>query len=138
MFFSLEELHLFGQGIAKHLFELLTTSTKDNSCSKLAKDRKNYTSHIPKKDLMTINKLINASRATIPSSFSSKWKDPVTNTVGNRAVDWLDIFLYMVPTVFVLALTNKAARFPLLCLVRACSLILKWDVTEQTLKEFDQ
>ena len=132
-FFGLEELHLFGQGIAKHVYKLLTVPYRpSNSCSNvIGDDIKKYTFYISKNKLIEIDTLVNASRETIPSTFDSKWKDSVAVYHGNRAVDWMGIFLHMIPTLFVPVLVNKAAKCPLLCLVRACSIILKWEVNEE-------
>ena len=137
-FFGLEELHMFGQGIAKHVYELLTTAYRHNTCHKLiVTEKKKFPFFISKISLLKIDALVNLSRETIPSTYDSKWKNPVVNIGGIRGVDWLDIFLHMVPTLFVPALVNKAAQRPLMCLVRACSLVLKWEVDEATLRLFD-
>lgn len=87
-----------------------------------------YTFHIPKQDLENIGKLIEKSRPNIPSTFNSKWDNPIVKSGGNRGVDWLDFFLYMVPTLFVPALTNSQARRPLLILAKSCAAVLKWEI----------
>lgn len=92
-----------------------------------------YTFDIPKNKLSEIGILVERSRSTVPSTFSSKWENPIVQSGGNRGVDWIDFFLYMVPTLFVPALTHRDARKPLLCLAKACAAVLKWEMTENDL-----
>ncbi|KAL0580229.1 hypothetical protein ABG067_008579, partial [Albugo candida] len=80
-FFGLEELHLIGQGFAKHVYELLTVSmgNKSNKCAALkyksedddlteeeSMNEFDYTFDIPKEELNKIGRLIQKSRKTIP------------------------------------------------------------------------
>lgn len=153
-FFGLEELHLLGQGVAKHVYELLTVSLrkghnhavkllykptdKELKEKNLCKSEWPYTFHIAPQNLDELGKLVEKSRETIPSTFASKWENPITQSGGNRGVDWLDFFLYIVPTLFVPALTNKDARRPLLCLSKACAAALKWEITESDLRRLEK
>jgi hypothetical protein len=97
-----------------------------------------YTFNIPKSKLSEIGILVERSRSTIPSTFASKWENPIIQSGGNRGVDWIDFFLYMVPTLFVPALTHRAARKPLLCLSKACAAVLKWEVKEDDLLRLEK
>lgn len=92
-----------------------------------------YTFDIEQVKLTKIGELVEASRSTVPSNFSSKWENPVTQSGGNRGVDWIDFLLYMVPTVFVPALINNNAKKPLLDLSNACAMALKWRITQDDL-----
>ena len=69
----------------------------------------------------------------MPTTFSSKWENPIEQSGGNRGVDWIDFLLHMVPTVFLPALTNDNAKKPLLSLTKACAVVLKWRITENDL-----
>lgn len=89
-----------------------------------------YTFDIPKGKLMEIGELVQQSRMTVPTTFSSKWENPIVQSGGNRGVDWIDFLLYMVPTLFVPALSNSNAKKPLLFLAKACAVSLKWTITE--------
>ena len=149
-FFSLEELHLIGQGVAKHVHELITVSlnVRGNSAIGLKYSPTDeevaerglvsaecwpFTFDIPKARLFELGKLIEVSRATIPTTFDSNWENPIENSGGIRGVDWIDFLLYMIPTVFVPALTNNSAKKPLLLLSKACALALKWTITQDEL-----
>lgn len=148
--YSLEELHAVGQGAAKHVYELVTVSMNKSYNKaiplKYAPTQEEldeegitsaadwpYTFDIPKNKLVEIGELIEMSRSTVPSTFSSKWENPIEQSGGNRGVDWIDFLLYMVPTVFVPALTNNNAKKPLLLLAKACAVALKWKITQDDL-----
>jgi len=150
-FFALEELHVIGQGIAKHVYELVTVSmnksynkavalkykpTEEDLIEKGISSAANwpYSFDIPKHKLTEIGVLVELSRSTVPSTFSSKWENPIQQSGGNRGVDWIDFLLYMVPTVFIPALTNNNAKKPLLSLTKACATALKWRVTHDDLE----
>ena len=149
-FFAIEELHCIGQGVAKHVYELLTVSINKSynkaiplkyaptDMELLEKGISSasdwpYTFHILKNDLIEIGNLVELSRATVPTTFSSKWENPIEQSGGNRGVDWIDFLLHMVPTVFLPALTNDNAKKPLLSLTKACAVVLKWRITENDL-----
>lgn len=145
---------MIGQGIAKHVFELLTVAlgksynhstglkyipTKQELEDKQLKNETDwpYTFDIPEHKLVEIGSLIEGSRATIPSVFSSKWENLIKQSGGNRGVDWIDFLLYMVPTLFVPALTHEATKKPLLLLSKACARALKWEITSTDLSAIE-
>lgn len=149
-FFALEELHLIGQGIAKHVYELLTVSMKKSYNKAVAlryeptdEELENenilsaadwpFTFDIPKDKLIEIGAFIELSRPTVPTTFSSKWENPIEQSGGNRGVDWIDFLLYMVPTTFLPALQNDNSKKPLLLLCKACAVALKWRITQDDL-----
>lgn len=149
-FFALEELHLIGQGIAKHVYDLLTVSMKKTYNKAIALkyaptdkelEEENITSandwpfsfEISKDKLIEIGNFIELSRPTVPTTFSSKWENPIEQSGGNRGVDWIDFLLYMVPTTFVPALQHHNAKKPLLFLCKACAVALKWRITKDDL-----
>lgn len=143
-------MHLLGQGIAQHVFNMLTVDmgkgyNKAINTTYKPTDEELETAHlrsagewpytffIPKKSLDNIGKLVETSRTTVLTSFSSKWEDPIIKSGGKRAVDWIDIFLYMIPTLFVPALTQESAKGPLINLTKAVALALKWELSLQDL-----
>ncbi|KAG2204467.1 hypothetical protein INT47_005258 [Mucor saturninus] len=149
-FFALEELHLIGQGIAKHVFELLTVLMKKTYNKAIALryaptegelEEENITSAIDlhftfgisKDKLIKIGNFIKLSRPTVPTTFSSKWENPIEQSVGNRGVDWIDFLVYMVPTAFVPALLHNNVKKPLLVLCKPCAVALKWRITREDL-----
>lgn len=97
-----------------------------------------YTFYIPPGKLHEIGLLIQRSRSTVPSTFMSKWENPIVQSGGNRGVDWLDFFLYMVPTLFVPALANNDAKAPLLYLSKACAVALKWEIKETDIRRLQK
>lgn len=128
-------MHLIGQGVAKHLYELITVSLgKKNSCSGLVNPDVQYTFDIPKATLQSLGYLVGDSLDTVPSSFTGKWVDPITGYKGgNRAVDWIDFMFHMLPTVFVPHLPNQKVKDAVNDLVLACRLALQWEITENDL-----
>jgi hypothetical protein len=143
-------MHLIGQGIAKHVFEMLTVTMgkeynkaintkykptdEELELKGFTSDKQwPYTFEIPKESLVIIGRLVEASRITVPTTFASKWENPIINSGGKRAVDWIDILLYMVPTLFVPALKQERSKKPLLALTKAAALSLKWELHHEDL-----
>jgi hypothetical protein len=148
-------MYLIGQGIAKHIFEMLTVSMgKDyNKAINIqykpteeemleagcipAKEWR-YSFYIHCKDLIKVGKLVEASRATIPTTFASKWENPIVKSGGKRSFDWIDILLYMVPTLFVPELKQESSRRPVLALVNAAAVSLKWELHHEDLAQMEK
>lgn len=148
-------MHLLGQGIAHHIFDMLTVDMgKDYNTAINIRYQPNeeeletasldspikwpYTFLIPKEALVKIGRLVEASRSTIPTTFSSKWEDPIVKSGGKRAVDWIEIFLYMIPTLFVPELVQHSAKEPLVNLTKAAALALKWELSLEDLNLMDK
>lgn len=93
---------------------------------------------IPTSELKNIGKLVEESRATVPVTFASKWVDPIKYSGGNRAVDYVNLLLYILPTSFVPAFKNDRAKKPVLNLVKACAFSLKWELTSQNLRDMQR
>ena len=136
-YFGLEEMHLFGQGLGKTLFDLITISLKKsyNSSLKLIEsDPELFPFYIEKQNLIEIGMLIENLKTTVPVSFNSKWVNPVKNSGGNRTVDYFNFSLYQLPTCFVPFFVNKRSKKSVLNLVKACQLCLKWSIMSEELK----
>ncbi|OAD78051.1 hypothetical protein PHYBLDRAFT_68443 [Phycomyces blakesleeanus NRRL 1555(-)] len=107
-FFGLDEMHLIGHEIGHQLYKALG--------GKFALDQ--------------INRLISESRANIPVIFTGSWRSLKEMTGRQKAVNWLDFLLFVVPAVviknFVLVSTRNAVQD----LVDACTIAQKWEVTE--------
>jgi hypothetical protein len=97
-----------------------------------------YTFYIESKDLIKVGKLVEASRATVPTTFASKWENPVVKSGGKRSVDWIDILLYIIPTLFVPELKQESSRKPVLALVNAAALSLKWELHHEDLTQMEK
>ena len=108
-FYGLDELHLFGQGIAKFIRLLIVkvnqapseNTTVFGKSSDGSFNMSNYTFKLSKKQLEDIGNCIEASRGKIPVSFQGSWDNLVKKIDGDWAVDFLDFLLYVVPTLIV-------------------------------------
>lgn len=136
-FFGLDEMHLLGHGLGKTMYDLITISLGKsyNSSSKLVPGNPAMSPfYIDKKDLVKIGRLIEASKVNVPVSFNSKWVDPIKNSGGNRAVDYINFLLYQLPAYFVSYLSNKTTQETVINLVKACQLCMKWSISSEDLK----
>ncbi|OAD74819.1 hypothetical protein PHYBLDRAFT_61130 [Phycomyces blakesleeanus NRRL 1555(-)] len=127
-FFALDELHLITRGIGKLVYDLITvTLTKETKFYYTHPDNTlnttEYPFHIPRADLVTIGNCITSSRKYIPTSFQGSFDNVFAKIDGIRAVDWLDFLLYLVPTLVVPYLSNRAVKTALLSLTLTSELL---------------
>ncbi|OAD74319.1 C2H2-type zinc finger transcription factor [Phycomyces blakesleeanus NRRL 1555(-)] len=139
-FFALDELHLIARGIGKLVYDLITiTLTKETKFYYTHPDNTlnitEYPFHIPRADLVTIGNCITSSRKYIPTSFQGSFDNVFAKIDGTRTVDWLDFLLYLVPTLVVPYLPNRAVKTALLSLMKGCALALQWTLTSELLDE---
>ncbi|KAI9327116.1 hypothetical protein BD770DRAFT_334516 [Pilaira anomala] len=145
-FYGLDELHLFGQGIAKFIRLLivkvnqapLENTTVFGKSSDGSFNMSNYTFKLSKKQLEDVGDCIEASRGKIPVSFQGSWDNLVKKIDGARAVDFLDFLLYVVPTLIVPLFTKVEVRRALLFLVRGCAIGLQWETNESLIQEMEK
>ncbi|OAD72654.1 hypothetical protein PHYBLDRAFT_73061 [Phycomyces blakesleeanus NRRL 1555(-)] len=106
-FFGLNEMHLLEHDIGKQLYKALGGK------------------------LNQIDRSITKSRADITTIFTVSWQSLEETTGRQKAVNWLDFLLFVVPMVvvnnFVLAKTRNAVQD----LVKACAIAQQWKVTER-------
>ncbi|OAD65483.1 C2H2-type zinc finger transcription factor [Phycomyces blakesleeanus NRRL 1555(-)] len=141
-FFALDELHLIARGIGKLVYDLITvTLTKETKFYYTHPDNTlnttEYPFHIPRADLVTIGNCITSSQKYIPTSFQGSFDNIFAKIDGTHAVDWLDFLLYLVPTLVVPYLPNRAVKTALLSLVKGCALALQWTLTSELLDEME-
>ncbi|OAD65390.1 hypothetical protein PHYBLDRAFT_176157 [Phycomyces blakesleeanus NRRL 1555(-)] len=141
-FFALDELHLIARGIGKLVYDLITvTLTKETKFYYTHPDNTlntiEYPFHIPRADLVTIGNCITSSQKYIPTSFQGSFDNVFAKINGIHAVDWLDFLLYLVPTLVVPYLPNRAVKTALLSLVKGCALALQWTLTSELLDEME-
>ncbi|OAD71018.1 hypothetical protein PHYBLDRAFT_148233 [Phycomyces blakesleeanus NRRL 1555(-)] len=144
-FYGLDEMHLIGHGIGKLVHKLIVlsnTTTSTNNYyprtadgSLLLKDR--YTFSLQKKDVLSAGQCIELSRSKIPVSFQGSWDNLMLKTEGTRAIDYIDLLLYVVPTLLVPLFTKVATQKALLALVRGCSISLQWNLNEELIVEME-
>lgn len=144
-YFALDELHLIGHGIAKHIYQLITVDlspTKNTHFFYTYQDgslaRSNFPFYIKRSDLKLLGQTIENSRKHIPVSFDGSFDNFIGNTEGVRAVDWLDFLLYVVPTLVVPLVRGTACKKALLSLVRGISISLQWHLDEDLIKEIEK
>ncbi|OAD72708.1 hypothetical protein PHYBLDRAFT_168970 [Phycomyces blakesleeanus NRRL 1555(-)] len=80
-----------------------------------------YPFHILRADLVTIGNCITSSQKYILTSFQGSFDNVFVKINSTRAVDWLDFLLYLVLTLVVPYLPNRAAKTALLSLVKDTS-----------------
>ncbi|OAD69424.1 hypothetical protein PHYBLDRAFT_172669 [Phycomyces blakesleeanus NRRL 1555(-)] len=141
-FFALDKLHLIARGIRKLVYDLITvTLTKETKFYYTHLDNTlnttKYPFHIPRADLVTIGNCITSSRKYIPTLFQGSFDNIFAKIDDTRAVDWLDFLLYLVPTLVVPYLPNRAVKTALLSLVKGCALALQWTLTSELLDEME-
>ncbi|OAD80872.1 hypothetical protein PHYBLDRAFT_138425 [Phycomyces blakesleeanus NRRL 1555(-)] len=141
-FFALDELHLIARGIGKLMYDLITvTLTKETKFYYTHPDNTlnttEYPFHIPRTDLVTIGNCITSLQKYIPTSFQGSFDNIFANIDGTRIVDWLDFLLYLVPTLVMPYLPNRAVKTALLSLVKGCALALQWTLTSELLDEME-
>lgn len=140
-FFLCDEMHLIARGIGILSYNLVSPAenTKFKSLSTI-EHQKPYTfdfdDHIQRSTIMDIiSNEINQTRLHIPTTFQGSW-DSLKGF--NRAVDWLDYLLYVVPTLIVPRLKYKEAQNAFMDLVNGCSIALQWSISEAELNKMDQ
>ncbi|OAD66745.1 hypothetical protein PHYBLDRAFT_70261 [Phycomyces blakesleeanus NRRL 1555(-)] len=141
-FFALDELHLIARGIGKLVYVLITvTLTKETKFYYTHPDNTlnttKYPFHISRADLVTIVNCITSLQKYIPTSFQSSFDNVFAKINGTHAVDWLDFLLYLVSTLVVPYLPNRAVKTALLSLVKVCTLALQWTLTSELLNKME-
>ncbi|OAD71751.1 hypothetical protein PHYBLDRAFT_72820 [Phycomyces blakesleeanus NRRL 1555(-)] len=141
-FFALDELHLVARGIGKHIYNLITVSlTKETKFFYTHPDdtlsTTEYPFFIPRTGLVTIGNCITSSRPYISVLFQGSFDNVFSIIDSTHAVDWLDFLLYIVPTLVVPFLPNRAVKTAVLSLVKGCALTLQWTLTSELLDEMD-
>ncbi|OAD74354.1 hypothetical protein PHYBLDRAFT_167768 [Phycomyces blakesleeanus NRRL 1555(-)] len=92
---------------------------------------------IPRASLVTIGNCITSLRPYIPVSFQGSFDNVFSKIDGTHAVDWLDFLLYIVYTLVVPFLPNRAVKTAVLSLVKGCALALQWMLTLELLNKMD-
>ncbi|ORZ07085.1 hypothetical protein BCR42DRAFT_311861, partial [Absidia repens] len=108
--FGLDEMHMLGLGISRQLLSLLDGGKGS---------KKNHTRgdlYIGEKVAKIFFAMMEDSRSTIPAVFKGSFRQPYS-TFTTRAVDYIDIVRYIIPSLFVPAYSNRSAMDALLSLV---------------------
>jgi hypothetical protein len=128
-FFGLDEMHLFGQNLAKRIRDYFVPATSNLSVRPHSDRNQNrYPFELEGVTLSKVGLAMVSSRPDIPlAHFDGNWGNPVERA-NARAVDWLDFLLYVLPTLLIPALVNKTAKKVLNNLVMACHICQQWEI----------
>ncbi|SAL96870.1 hypothetical protein, partial, partial [Absidia glauca] len=95
-FFGLDELHLFGHGIAHQLFKLFEGHYNGPNATSDGPNKLSFSTA----ELDGLKKTLNDSRPSIPTSLKRSFRLP-GGAFTVRAVDWKALMCYVYPSVFV-------------------------------------
>lgn len=129
--FGLDEMHMLGLGISKQLISLIDGGKRN---------KKDYTHG----DLYLGERTTNAlfiemenSLPTIPTVFDGSFRPPIS-TYTTRAVDWLDIIRYIIPSLFIPAYETTIAKDALLALVTIIQIALQSNINDELLRLMEE
>ncbi|KAJ1912845.1 hypothetical protein H4219_005447, partial [Mycoemilia scoparia] len=126
-FFGLEELHLFGHGVARTLWKIFKGEFGNTNRMRLANNQ-----------ISIISKSMKKSRAQIPTTFYGIEKDIEIHSGYFRGVDWLDFLIYIVPSLVLEFLSDDLDKRAIAHLVKGCSLALKWEISKPEIEEMEK
>jgi hypothetical protein len=124
--FGLDEMHMLGLGLSKQLMSLINGGKRVN---------KHYSSGTLCLGESKTNQLLiemENARYTIPSDFEGSFRRPF-GKYTTRAVDWLDITRYMIPSLFVPIYSAIIAKDALMAIVTVIQIALQVDITNEML-----
>ncbi|OAD68470.1 hypothetical protein PHYBLDRAFT_150641 [Phycomyces blakesleeanus NRRL 1555(-)] len=135
-FFGLDEIHLLGHDIHKQLYIALGSKFQISSEIAHNEDQQQqqqqqeqqqqiytFSLNVP---IAKIDNAISKSRADIPAIFTGSWRSLEETTGRQKAVNWLDFLLFVVPTVVVKNFVLSNTREVVMNLVNACSIAQQW------------
>lgn len=139
-------MHNLGQGIGRFIIKLIVNvnrhpNQKHSYHHKFADGSTNisgYTFKAPFKDLEIAGNMIEESRKNIPIAFRGSLDNLIAKLDDARAIDFLDLLLYVVPTLMVPVFTRQKVKTALLDLVRGCSIALQWELSENLIVEMEK
>lgn len=135
--FRIDELHAMSN-VSKVFFDLV--SDRYNTRYKVVGNAENYPFELSKRDFQRLKQAMNMSRKYIPvGAFQGSWKgaDQTNAKSFYRSVDWIEWFLYVVPTLVVPCFEDEQIQKAVLSLVRGCALSMNWEITEDDLTEIE-
>ncbi|CAO3600934.1 unnamed protein product [Absidia cylindrospora] len=123
-FFGLDEMHLLGLGLAKHLKKIF-------DCVKfVVPERKDeYPFILDGVKMIDVGKAMNASKKkkNISQRFTGSWHNVMLK--GGRAVDSMVFLLYAVPCLVVPYRVDFSARRHMRNLIMACHICQRWTIS---------
>lgn len=135
-FYLGDEMHCISRGIGALVYNLLNPRTNVkfkhiNIGTDTSIHSYTFELHHSSPDIMSnLGKLVDKSCVNIPPAFEGSW-DGILGI--NRAVDYLDFLLYIVPTIIVPLLVSSPAKVALMDLINGCLIALQWDISRDDL-----
>ncbi|KAI9329310.1 hypothetical protein BD770DRAFT_404258 [Pilaira anomala] len=118
VFFFADEFHLH-KNISQLCYDLILPS-KNLRFKCINSTDYSFDLNVSSRFFEKIDTYVKDSRQTIPTSFEGNWQ----RTKGhNRAVDWLDFLLYILPTIVIEHLKHKRTKYALMNLVYVVRLL---------------
>ena len=118
-FFGLDKMCLIGHGIAKALWRMFEGQYGNTDFLRLSNV-----------EWQTVANSMQRSQKSIPMAFYGIEKNIAIKSEYFQVVDWIDFLLYVMLTIVIEVVDDDADVKALVSLVRACTLIQKWEITE--------
>jgi hypothetical protein len=114
---------MLGLGLSKQLISLMDGGKRQN------KDYTNGDLYLGEAKTKALFIEMEESRSTIPSVFTGSFRQP-HGKYTTRAVDWLDIARFIIPSLFVPAYSNATTRNALLAIVSVIQIALQRSIDD--------
>jgi hypothetical protein len=122
---------MIGQGVAREVISLIN----GRKGKKMAYDKGDL--YLGGNSTKRLFAEMEQSCYTIPSIFHGSFKQPF-GTHTTRAVDWLDIIRYVIPTLFVPSYKDSCTKDALLAITTVVQIALQTDITDSLLEELER
>ncbi|OAD68003.1 hypothetical protein PHYBLDRAFT_68372 [Phycomyces blakesleeanus NRRL 1555(-)] len=153
-FFGLDMMHLIGHWISHQLYNALNSKfvmindTENNEVQQSDFDQQQQQQHQDEQDnvymfalhigLDQIDSCIGKPRPDIPANFTGSWRLLKETTGRQKAVNWLEFLLFVVPTVVVHKFVFARTRRAVLDLVLAYSIAQQCEGTEEEIHTMER
>ncbi|KAI9310769.1 hypothetical protein BX666DRAFT_1152675 [Dichotomocladium elegans] len=130
-FWGLDEMHLLGSNVGPHLWTMLTNPVSESP----------FLLSNAQKTLVSTS--LRRTKPTWPSVFDGKIKDVLTRTSDTRAVDYIDMLIYFIPTAVLEVLEEEGGcsdrgAIALASLIKACAISLSWEITDEDISAVER
>ncbi|KAI9320558.1 hypothetical protein BX666DRAFT_2081374 [Dichotomocladium elegans] len=124
-------MHLLGSNVGPHLWTMLTNPVSESP----------FLLSNAQKTLVSTS--LRRTKPTWPSVFDGKIKDVLTRTSDTRAVDYIDMLIYFIPTAVLEVLEEEGGcsdrgAIALASLIKACAISLSWEITDEDISAVER
>ncbi|KAG2216617.1 hypothetical protein INT45_000417, partial [Circinella minor] len=123
-FYGLDIMHLIGLGIGKQVWNLIS--------KKIYGDVKRNPFYLKPATQKKIGTAMKNSKHDLPTSFTTCTRD-ISSKTKLKAIEWIDMMRYVVPTIITEHIKDKDAKKALLSLSLVSNIIFKKTITERDL-----